>query len=263
VSTCSAGSFPNSQTRVCEACNSNCFSCMSSAFCTSCRSGFDLSNGICITGKLCTNGQYKFNGICLTTCPVGTIASGGYCERRCDPNTYFFDNKCYAQCPASQLYRTSVACVSACPAGYILEGTVCRLSVQTCPSGQFYNAQTGACAECAYPCTQCQFTQSYCTGCTNGLTLSANRCLESNSCGSGSYRSTAGRCTQCPAKCIDCVSATECSTCASGYIFNGFDCVLRLSDLQEVTIAQSGVFRRGNTAFIAVNVNLIPNGLTS
>lgn len=154
VSTCSAGSYPNSVNRVCETCSSNCFSCMSSAFCTSCRSGYDLNDGICIVGKKCTGNQYKYNGVCLNNCPPGTImASTGYCERRCDPNTYFYMNKCYSECPASTQYRTDVACVASCPANYILEGSICKLSTQSCPSGEFYNAQIGGCAACVYPCT--------------------------------------------------------------------------------------------------------------
>lgn len=264
VSSCIAGSFPNSANRVCEACSSNCFSCMSAAFCTSCRSGYDLKDGICIVGKKCTGTQLKYNGVCLNTCPPGTILStNGYCERRCDPNSYFYLNKCYTTCPTVTKYRTDVACVATCPENYILEGAICKLSTQTCPSGEFYNAQTGACAVCTFPCTQCQFTQSYCTACGDGQTLSANRCIASNSCASGTFRGTNGQCQQCPAKCAQCVSATECSTCASGYIFNGFDCVLRLANLKEVAITQSSIFRRNNTVFIGVSVSIIPNGLTA
>ena len=205
---------------------------MSSAFCTSCRSGYDLNNGICIVGKQCTGNQLKFNGVCLNSCPQGTIVSNEYCERRCDPNTYFYLNKCYSDCPSVTPYRTDVACVTSCPTGYVLEGSICRLSTQTCPSGEYYNAQTGNCAQCAYPCTECRFTPSYCSACADGQTLRGNRCSEINTCGSGSYRADNGQCTTCAAKCNECISDLECSTCATGYIFDGFDCVLRLTDLK-------------------------------
>lgn len=261
VSTCDAGSYPNSATRVCDACSSNCFSCMSSAFCTSCSSGFDLKNNICITGERCANNRLKYNGACLDSCPVGTIVSNGFCERRCDPNSYFLDNKCYTACPTGFAFRTDVACVAQCPTGYILEGSVCKLSVLTCPSGQFYNSQTGACAACAFPCTECQFTGSYCTACPAGFTIASNRCSEANSCGSGRFRAASG-CSNCPAKCIDCVSATECSTCASGYIFNGADCVLRVANLREITMTQTALSRRINTVFVTIRTSIIPNGLT-
>jgi proprotein convertase subtilisin/kexin type 5 len=263
VSTCNAGTYPNTATRVCEACSSNCFSCMSSAFCTSCSSGFDLKSNICITGERCANNKLKYNGVCLDSCPVGTIASNGYCERRCDPNTYFLDNKCYGACPSGFASRTDVACVSQCPTGYILDGSVCKLSVQTCPSGQFYNAQNGLCTACVFPCTECQYTNSYCTACPAGFAINSNKCAESNSCGSGRFRTASGSCSTCPQKCVDCVSATECSTCASGYVFNGADCILRVTNLREIQITQSALSRRNNTVFITIRTSIIPNGLSS
>jgi proprotein convertase subtilisin/kexin type 5 len=234
VSTCNAGSYPNIDTRVCEACSSNCFSCFSSAFCTSCRSGFDLNSNICITGQKCASNRLKYNGVCLESCPVGTIASNGYCERRCVPNSYFLNNRCYTTCPTGSNIRTEAACVTQCPTGYILNGSVCKLSINTCASGLFYNAQTGSCTACASSCTECQFTSSYCTACASGLSLISNKCAESNNCGSGRFKTASGSCTNCPTKCLDCVSATECATCASNFVFNGADCVLKLTNWKEI-----------------------------
>lgn len=236
---------------------------MSSAFCTSCNSGFDLKNNICVTGERCANNKLKYNGVCLDSCPVGTIVSNGYCARRCDPNTYFLDNKCYTNCPAGYGFKTDVACVVQCPIGYIVNGTVCKLVSQNCPSGQFYNAQTGVCTACTYPCTQCQYASNYCSACPSGFTLTSNKCAEANSCGTGKFRDSTGSCLTCPQKCLECVSATECATCAAGYIYNGADCVLKLANLKEVTMTQSALSRRGTTVFVSVKLSVIPNGLSN
>ena len=108
---------------------------MSTAFCTSCSSGFDLKNSICITGSRCPGNKLKYNGVCVDSCPVGTLVSNGYCERRCDPDTYFLNGKCYTTCPAEYKLRTDVACVTQCDAGYVLDGKVCKITSQSCASG--------------------------------------------------------------------------------------------------------------------------------
>ncbi len=236
---------------------------MSSAFCTSCNSGFDLKSNICITGERCANNKLKYNGVCLDSCPVGTVASNGYCARKCDPESYFLDNKCYSACPVGFNFRTDVACVVECPAGYVQDAQICKLVSQNCPAAQFYNAQTGVCSACTYPCTECQYANNYCSACPAGFSLVSSKCVESNTCGTGKYRNTAGSCGTCPAKCLECVSATECATCATGFVFNGADCVLRVSNLKEVQITQSALSRRANTIFISVKLSIIPNGLSN
>jgi hypothetical protein len=173
------------------------------------------------------------------------------------------NNRCYSTCPTGFNFRTDAACVSQCPTGYIRDGSVCKLSINTCALGLFYNAQTGSCSACASPCTECQFTSSYCTACASGLTLTSNKCAESNTCGSGRFKATTGSCTNCPTKCLDCVSATECATCASNYVFNGVDCVLRVANWKEISITQTAVSRRNNIVFITVQTSIIPNGLSN
>ena len=71
----------------------------------------------------------------------------GYCERRCNPNFFFYNGKCYSQCPSTLQFRTDAACVSSCPVGYLLDGKICKLNSQSCPSGQFYNNQNGVCTK--------------------------------------------------------------------------------------------------------------------
>lgn len=104
--------------------------------------------------------------------------------------------------------RTDVACVTQCDSGFVLDGKICKLSTQSCASGEFFNAQTGSCSKCSYPCSECLYAATYCTACPSGFSLASNKCNEANSCGAGRYRASSGSCTSCPTKCSDCVSAT-------------------------------------------------------
>ena len=95
------------------------------------------------------------------------------------------------------------------------------------------------------------------------MTLSQNLCVSnSNTCGNGRYQDLNTQCQNCPAKCATCLSATICSSCASGFNFNGADCVVALAQLKSVTLSISSVTKRGNSAFITVCPNIIPNGLS-
>lgn len=263
VSTCSVGSYPDSSTRMCIACSSNCFSCLTSTFCIACSSGFDVNNGICITGTNCIGGQYKYNGVCIQACPIGTVLNNGYCERVCPAGTYYYIQGCYSNCPSTASLLTNDACVASCPQGTTLNNGTCQTNSQLCPIGQFYSTSTSSCSSCQYPCTQCAYTPSYCTACSTGMIVNNNLCIASTGCSSGDYRDTNGNCQPCSVKCQQCISATVCSTCASGYQFNGYDCVIQLTNLQTITLTQTSISKRGNTVFISIRLPIIPNGLTS
>jgi hypothetical protein len=51
--------------------------------------------------------------------------------------------------------------------------------------------------------------------------------------------------------------------CSSGFQFNGFDCVVILTNLRTLTLAQSSISRRDTTVFISIRLEIIPNGLSS
>lgn len=106
-------------------------------------------------------------------------------------------------------------------------------------------------------------TGSYCTACSNGLTLNKNLCVStSSSCGSGFYEDSNRKCQACAAKCSTCISATSCSGCASGFTFNGHDCIVTAAQLQKIKISILNVCRRNNVAIISLNLNILPNGLS-
>jgi hypothetical protein len=84
----------------------------------------------------------------------------------------------------------------------------------------------------------------------------------SNTCGSGRFRNTNNQCVNCVSKCAECISASICSVCANGYNFNGNDCVKSLNQLKSLTLSIKSISKRGNTAYITVCPNIIPNGLS-
>ena len=262
ISNCPASTYADSSSRVCRPCSSNCFSCLTNTFCYACNAGYDLSNGVCIASSVsCPAGQLRYNGVCYTSCPEGTCPQGNYCQRTCPAGTWSHNNGCYRNCPTK--YTTNDACVDSCPRGTSLVNGVCQVGSQSCPSGQFYDSSAGSCSTCTFPCSECSLTASYCTACSNGLTLSQGLCVStSNACGRGSYQEANGNCQPCPAKCGTCLSAQSCSSCASGYNFNGFDCVKTLAQLKKLNLKVNGVTRRDNIAFVRVEPNIIPNGLS-
>ena len=262
ISNCPSGTYPDATKRICLSCSSNCFSCLTNTFCYACNAGFDLRNGVCIASTVnCPSGQYRYNSVCYSNCPAGTCVQGNFCQRTCPAGTLAFNNGCYRTCPTK--FTTADACVDSCPTGTSLVNGVCQVGSQACPSGQFWDGTTSSCQNCQYPCSQCSLTASYCTACTAGLTLSQNLCVStSNSCGSGRYQDLNRQCQNCPAKCATCLSATICSSCAPGYNFNGADCIVALAQLRSITLSVSSVTKRGNTAFITVCPNIIPNGLS-
>ena len=140
---------------------------------------------------------------------------------------------------------------------------VCQVGSQTCRKGQYYDGTSSSCKACQYPCSACTLTSSYCTACENGLTLKSNLCVSSsNSCGTGRFQNNFGNCESCAAKCSECISASICSSCASGYNFNGKDCVKAIGQLQSLKLQIKSTSKRGNSAFITVCPNIIPNGLS-
>lgn len=263
VSSCPAQTYPDTTQRSCLPCSLNCFSCLNPSFCYGCVAGFDLYNGICIASSTpCPSGQFRYNGACYASCPVGTCSRIGYCERSCPAGTYFYNQGCYATCLTG--LKTNEACVNTCPAGTVSSNGNCVSSNQTCGAGTYFDTTTATCMNCQYPCTSCSLTASYCTACSSGMILTGNLCSSSGTgCQTGSYQNYDGSCGSCPAKCAQCVSATICSSCASGYQFNGNDCVLGSGQLTALTLNIVSVTRRDNTAFIIVGLNVVPNGLTT
>ena len=123
VGTCGNGLYPDSTSRRCVPCGSNCDSCFNANFCIVCSNGFETQNGNCIRSSNCEGSQLQFNGRCVARCPVGTFALGSQCLRSCSQGLYAFNQICYPGCPTG--LRTNEACVTQCPAGTTNQNGVC------------------------------------------------------------------------------------------------------------------------------------------
>lgn len=123
VSNCGVGYYGDSLSQKCLSCSSNCASCLSSSFCVACRSGFQVSNGVCVATTSCSANQLQFGSSCVSTCPIGAYQIGSQCLRSCPANTYYSSQICYLSCPSG--LRTGEACVTTCPAGTSNKSGVC------------------------------------------------------------------------------------------------------------------------------------------
>jgi len=81
-------------------------------------------------------------------------------------------------------------------------------------------AVNSTCVNCPSSCSVC-YSSSYCTSCTSGYYLYENSCINDTSiCKNNGYYVAANICYACLQPCATCwVTASNCSSCLSGYIF--------------------------------------------
>uniref|UniRef100_A0A0R3S4D7 EB domain-containing protein n=1 Tax=Elaeophora elaphi TaxID=1147741 RepID=A0A0R3S4D7_9BILA len=119
----------------------------------------------CIDTVVCLGSSICYNNYC--TCPGGTVAQNGYCQREedCLENEIRVDGKCYPRVNIGQDCQFTQQCVSIstcqngiciCPPGTVSQNNICVPS-GPCPTGQIYNAES--CWDIAYIGEQCEFTQ--------------------------------------------------------------------------------------------------------
>jgi len=129
VDSCGNGFFPNSNSRTCDACSTNCQSCLNAGFCLTCTTGFASVDGRCVSQSSCTSSQFAYNGGCVNACPSGTFTSNGRCVRSCPAGSFYFGNWCYSTCPTEAPNKTDNSCVATCPNGTTLIDGVCATLV--------------------------------------------------------------------------------------------------------------------------------------
>lgn len=155
-----------------------------------------------------------------------------------------------------------------CPTGYPYFDSSTLLCYDICPNGKYPDIPTLQCLPCLYSCVTCS-SYSVCTNCssTDFRVLIANNCppipgyydnststavpcsvsvanctdcyLSGSSvvcitCGSEYYADpVTGGCIICPFGCANCISATMCTVCISGYVYDGLS-ACTLSNCNDV-----------------------------
>ncbi|GAA6039705.1 hypothetical protein JCM8097_001362 [Rhodosporidiobolus ruineniae] len=174
-------------------------SCDESHGVTACKTGYTLvnghctlgtaapscpTNGICSNGKLvsCTNSTYASNGVCVSSCPSGSLAYyRGYCVAgsTCPADSFFqtaetreyspnlpasADNTCH-NCAHSGTLSAAVCMtdypgpIDHCTDGYTYSPDPYGC-FKSCPAGQFPGGSNGDCIKCTDPLAATCFADS-------------------------------------------------------------------------------------------------------
>ncbi|XP_075881992.1 proprotein convertase subtilisin/kexin type 5b isoform X2 [Nelusetta ayraudi] len=204
VSECPSGFFRDDRKR-CKKCSSFCETCVGSRSdqCTTCRTGFHLSEG-------------------ANTC-VANCGEGFYLDH---------DSNVCRRCPENCRRCTNSNICTECKPGLSLQGSRCQL---TCGPGNYYNGHRRACEPCHRACATCAGTgMEACTRCAEGYLLEDWRCVLT--CSSGYYLAEQPQdngqlqrsCRKCDHSCLDCLGPGEsnCSSCVVGYNLEAGACVV-------------------------------------
>jgi proprotein convertase subtilisin/kexin type 5 len=136
---------------------------------------------------------------------------------RCAPLPGYFESKIQiaGKCSADCQECSSPTACSFCAVGWynILSNTC----VTTCPFRYFSNFIERACKFCVYDCLTCDVSGA-CLSCGSSdnriLSTSTGRCVPK----AGYYEKDGALvAVACPAGCLTCSSATQCSSCSGGY----------------------------------------------
>ena len=238
VCVCPLGSYYAGNT--CQPCPGNCQACNGTGQCVLCQSGsLLLPNGTCATScpaqtynngyscsrcsnncsactgpstcQSCANGTILYYGLCLTTCPDGTVA------------TTTTPSQCVACSTNCQRCAGSPNICTSCPAGQVLLNRVCT---SFCTAGLV--ASGGSCVACS-GCLTCFGAPQICTSCNIGSLIVFQTGLCVSSCPSGTFAQ--GRycystcpygtfnngisCVACSSNCLTCAfSANNCTSCS-------------------------------------------------
>uniref|UniRef100_A0A8C1MNG8 Proprotein convertase subtilisin/kexin type 5b n=1 Tax=Cyprinus carpio TaxID=7962 RepID=A0A8C1MNG8_CYPCA len=204
---CEPGTYYNGHRRACEKCHLTCATCclhlnsFDSACrcdptcyvcagpgernCSTCLSGYNLENGMCIVSTICKDGEYLSKAekcvLCSSTCskctgpgskdciscPHTRLFDNGTCVIHCDPGKYERDGQCHL------CHHTCLECTDGAPdkctrcskdrfgvERYLFEGQ-CR---ESCPKGYSHSSK-GTCDPCPPNCTVCT-SSGHCVHCT-------------------------------------------------------------------------------------------------
>lgn len=146
------------------------------------------------------------------------------CSLNC-PTGYYNNSNICANCSTNCTACLSTNQCTGCIPNYYLYSGSCLAS---CPSGLYISIASGnlSCEACAPPCLSCVSYSTYCSSCnTSNLSLNkflfVNVSVNTSTCSSGCppqyYSNEYYICNSCVSPCDLCTSATDCSSCISGY----------------------------------------------
>lgn len=239
--TCPLNSFPRNG--VCVSCPINSTYDADADRCV-CNTGYARVGALCI--NICPDGIYIGGNVCAF-CPLNSIpsnnqcicrlgysryANGAACLKSCPGGTFLLPNGSCVACPLFQGYNTRTQRCQ-CLAGYVLNAD--GLCVRNCPYGatlsatgncdcnlRYYPAN-GVCLSCPNTCLSCT-NSTTCLTCIPGYNLVAGRCVPNDplrpACLTNQFLNAASVCTNCLPMCLTCTSATTCSRCATGFLWN-------------------------------------------
>lgn len=111
-----------------------------------------------------------------------------------------------------------------------------------------------------FPCKTCSGSSSSCLSCQGNYNLDGTECKLGQACQTGQYLSRGG-CVDCPDKCGSCINGDSCTSCASGYVNTGSDCIKNVNVLQSVKVQITSVTQRDNIVTIQTLPSALPNDI--
>lgn len=195
---CPVGFYGNLTNSQCTACPSQCMACSSATSCSSCSMGLFLLGRLCVSNCQTSTpgGSVKLYGdtasrvckSCITPCDTCMASNGSFCNS-CVLG-YLFMNNCMIECP-SDTYGT----------------------IDTSDS----DSVKSICKSCDMMCRSCEITNTTCTSCQDGRSLTLSTCV--SECPPNTF-STSNVCQACLPPCLTC-SMMSCMSCIQGYLANG------------------------------------------
>lgn len=265
IKSCPAGYFFDSVSSSCVACAANCARCISATSCTVCIDPLNTPvNGVC--QRICPAGATPNGNTCV--CNFGVLHQSA-CVSACPDGFYATTDRVCAMCtaPCFTCSGSATNCVS-CITGYTYNSVTntCTQS-STCPYGSFTNAN-GVCQRycptsyfynsgCIFSCPTGYAPNDY-GGCVQSVSptfcqvptfLQGSTCVQS--CLAGYFPNSVTRtCDRCFANCQQCLSATACVTCATGFLLNS----------DRTACVQSSACQTGQVQYKSVCYNTCPLG---
>lgn len=221
ATSCSSGT--KEINNICYSCPTNCYTCLNTSYCSTCKTGYFRYNGKCSSS--CPTGQYASGTSCTlcakqctactnrsycTSCAAGYYLYLGQCLMKCPSGTYPSDKTCMP-CKSTCTECISETECTECKTNYFLNTATLTCSFG-CATGKY--KFDGKCLNCSESCSSCKYSADMCISCKGDLYLFNYSCIPE--CPPGTYPLN-NKCTTCDPSCANCTNSSACSVCESGF----------------------------------------------